>query len=220
MQCSLRYDNLLNERAKVEERHVLLMRLLKNNMTFAEDGSPLYEEIASKTALESAANIDSVNPDQERQRAQAYFRRYWGLLSDEFDYWMMGLLDPESIASWFNDVLFSFEKCKEDKSYPFITLNYDTSWRDVSLTQTVLNPQFCHVVEQIRRLALIESGENHPLNKYWEVLDILIQAESDEFDYIRFSDVKFVGLSFRSRNMAHYKKMEMKRPIRATRLQV
>lgn len=30
----------------------------------------------------------------------SYFRRYWGLQSDQIDYWLAGYIDPETMASW------------------------------------------------------------------------------------------------------------------------
>ena len=35
---------------------------------------------------------------------KAYFRRYWGLKSDQLDYWLAGYVDPETAASWFTSV--------------------------------------------------------------------------------------------------------------------
>ena len=40
------------------------------------------------------------NIKKKQYLLDSYFRRYWGLQSDQIDYWLAGYVDPETMASW------------------------------------------------------------------------------------------------------------------------
>lgn len=39
-----------------------------------------------------------------------YYSRYWGLKSDQFDYWLSDLVDPDTFVSWFYSTAKSFQE--------------------------------------------------------------------------------------------------------------
>jgi hypothetical protein len=40
-----------------------------------------------------------------KHNTKSYFRRFWGLKSDQLDYWIAGYIDPETMLSWFSATL-------------------------------------------------------------------------------------------------------------------
>jgi hypothetical protein len=71
MHCNMRYDDLYKLRMEIED---------------------LRRSRDVKTADYEAFRTD---------RIKSYFRRYWGLKSDQLDYWLAGYVDPETLSSWF-----------------------------------------------------------------------------------------------------------------------
>src|SRR4051812_1290160 len=70
-----------------------------------------YDQIAQQKADIEAKYTGKCGERLEAEKQWfLYHRRYWGLKSDQFDYWLSGLIDCETISSWFNSVLKIFEK--------------------------------------------------------------------------------------------------------------
>lgn len=156
-----------------------------------------YDAIAHDKAM-----IDS------REEALYYFRRYFGLKSDQFDYWLSGLVDAENILSWFYSILSSFETSK----YVTYTLNdkqqritFEQGWNEVRASHVAQDTTFVRTIERIRQIALLE-GE--PKSKYYLLVDLFAEIEAYEKDFIHFTEVNFIFMRIRGGNIASFRKME------------
>lgn len=78
LHCNTRYDALYETRKTIEASYAT------NRL------------IGRKANYRTSAYISSSDP-----QVRSYFRRYWGLKSDQLDYWLAGYVDPETLASWF-----------------------------------------------------------------------------------------------------------------------
>lgn len=98
-----------------------------------------------------------------------YFARYWGLKSDEFDYWMDGFIDIETFTSWFYSTLNSF---REDN--PVCGVTFRQGWETVGLKDNqVVNPLFLQFIEEIIEIASKNGRMETPFEKLLEVIERL-----------------------------------------------
>jgi hypothetical protein len=148
------------------------------------------------------ATIDS------REKALYYFRRYFGLKSDQFDYWLSGLIDAENILSWFYSILSAFET---GKSVTYTIGNkqeritFEQGWNEVRESHVAQDTTFVRTIERIRQIAL-QDGEAK--NKYYLLVDLFEEVERYEKDFIRFTEVNFIFTRIRGGNIASFRKME------------
>lgn len=170
-------------------------------------------------------SIAETNQVKDRDEAYAYYRRYWQLKSDQLDFWMAGLVDPETIASWFFQVMESFLKKPVDPlpqgevgiAQSFVS--YIEGWLHVSVTHEALNPRLTEIIAQI-----YESTKKYPysrndsgvdelaVTRFKDLLQILERAEISEKAYIKFTSVViFWWWPLRGKSMKAYAEMEEKR---------
>ena len=84
--------------------------------------------------------------------ARSYYARFWGLKSDEFDYWLADLVDIETYCNWcfmtmkaFND-----DKPLEQGADP---LNFAWGWAEVGIADhQASNPWFYQLTEAVREV--------------------------------------------------------------------
>jgi hypothetical protein len=143
-----------------------------------------------------------------REQALGYYRRFFGLKSDQFDYWLSGLIDAENMASWTYATLNGFE---QDKKVCYLV---DGVEECVSLREGFVeslsvhdapNATFVRFMEKIQALA----KENlTPKEKYYELIRLLERTEDAERDFIRFADVNFAFMRLRGGDMRAFRKME------------
>jgi hypothetical protein len=148
------------------------------------------------------ATIDS------REKARYYFRRYFGLKSDQFDYWLSGLVDAENILSWFYSILSAFEtkKCVTytvNNTQECIT--FEEGWNEVRGSHVTQDSTFVRTIERIRQIAQQECDAK---TKYYLLVDLLEEVETYEKDFIRFAEVNFIFMRIRGGNIASFRKME------------
>lgn len=65
-----------------------------------------YDALAQAKTNIIKSIVDTGNEGRElpasiRYEIELYHRRYWGLKSDQIDYWLAGYVDPETLISWF-----------------------------------------------------------------------------------------------------------------------
>lgn len=90
-----------------------------------------------------------------------YYRRFWGLKSDQFDYWLYGVLDHDTFYDWSYSLLLNFISNKEmdidvNQKKPVISLIESWShWRnmDERVNRGGSNPRFEEFTQSIFELA-------------------------------------------------------------------
>lgn len=143
-----------------------------------------------------------------REEAFNYYRRYFGLKSDQFDYWLSGLIDAENIASWSYATLNGFELEKkvcfvENGQSDCVTFN--EGWEESLNLHDAPNATFVRVMEKIRDLVKKDISRKE---KYYELIRLLEKTEEIERDIIHFTDVNFLFMRIRGGNMRAFRRME------------
>lgn len=137
-----------------------------------------YDEIY-KLKIEIESNID----DPERSKEipylrKAYFRRYWGLKSDQLDYWFAGYVDPETISSWFMSVVDDLSVASKTRRLPRVGgVTYRESWKEVRGNHEAINIRLVEIVENIvNKISIIEERTH----KYAALLALMDRIENKE----------------------------------------
>lgn len=86
--CSQRYDALSNLRVEI-----LSLQNEKAKKESSKDG----KDDAAKADIDQKINILESKRDA---LTKDYYRRFWALKSDQFDYWLMGVLDHDAFFDW------------------------------------------------------------------------------------------------------------------------
>ena len=155
-----------------------------------------YDQISEKRqSLELLYKPE--NPTEFARQSYLHHRRYWGLKSDQFDYWLSGLIDCETICSWFFSVLQHFKKNEKDPDL------FMANWAKIREDHLPHNASFVTLVDGI-----FELGERKLTNRFDNLLGVarlLSEMEFREAHFIRFSDIYFFGLiRLRGPRMAKY----------------
>lgn len=111
---------------------------------------------------------------------RSYFRRYWGLQSDQIDYWLAGYVDPETMSSWIVSLSGSLNgKSVGNRN---LKISYRDSWEEVKDSHKVVNERLRETVafasDVISRL---KSSED----KYAVTLHYLRIIEANERSLIK-----------------------------------
>lgn len=122
MHCNLRYDALYEVR-----------RIIETN----------YKERPTRGTTEREKFDHDV---------KVYVRRYWGLKSDQLDYWLAGYVDPETISSWLMSTVDLLSK-----SESVIDLR---DYLDELETHKTVNERLVEVVFFLTRISQIKNGKN------------------------------------------------------------
>tara|TARA_R110000824_G_scaffold401771_1_gene615724 strand:- start:403269 stop:403940 length:672 start_codon:yes stop_codon:yes gene_type:complete len=143
-----------------------------------------------------------------REEALNYYRRYFGLKSDQFDYWLSGLIDAENMASWSYATLNSFELEKHvsfnyEGREEFVT--FSEGWEESLTLHEAPNATFVRVMERIQEIAHMKLSRKE---KYAKLIELLEITERVERDFIRFADTTFLAMRIRGGDMRAFRKME------------
>lgn len=80
-----------------------------------------------------------------RDEISSYFRRYWGLQSDQIDYWLAGYVDPETMVSWIISLTGSLER--KTIGQGINVYSYAESWNDeIEASHRVVNKRLTETV--------------------------------------------------------------------------
>lgn len=155
---------------------------------------------------------------ENKYQAYGYYRRYFGLKSDQFDYWLSGLVDAENISSWFYSLLNSFEQEKrvryvEDGEEKW--MNFYEGWEKSKSAHDAPNAAFVRVIERIQELSR-ETGDRK--SKYYKLISLLRSTEKAERDFIAFADINFIFRRIRGGDMAAFQKMEVRHHTRVSKI--
>lgn len=119
--------------------------------------------------------------DTRNHLIQSYFRRYWGLQSDQIDYWLAGYVDPETMASWVTSL-------SDALNFKFIghgdgSITYKNSWdNEARKTHRVINGRLRETVLFTRRYI---SRVKSPSHRYAIILHYLRIIEENERSLVR-----------------------------------
>ena len=105
-------------------------------------------------------------------RIISYFRRYWGLKSDQIDYWLAGSLDPETLSSWLMSTVDALQS-KERHQTHVGDKSYKDSWKDIKVWHEAVNPTFAEIMKNLAAV-ISDQGEKQ---RYADVFIILRDAE-------------------------------------------
>lgn len=146
-----------------------------------------------------------------KDEAAGYMRRFFGLKSDQFDYWLSGMVDAENISSWTYSVLNSFEARKsvwywEGEVEKHMTL--EEGWEAARKSHLAANVAFVGLMDTTLRIAKEEKPKRE---KYLALISELVDIEKRERDFIRFADVRFIMRRIRSDDMRAFQRMEQRR---------
>lgn len=163
-------------------------------------------------AMHCITRYDIISHDRTqvttREQVLSYYRRYFGLKSDQFDYWLSGLIDAENMASWSYATLNGFE---QEKHLCYLIdgkeecMTFAEGWKESLGVHDAPNATFVRVVEKIRELAKKDIGRKE---KYYELIKLLELTEEIERDFIKFADVRFFFMRIRGGNMRAFRRME------------
>jgi hypothetical protein len=89
----------------------------------------------------------------------AYFGRFWGLKSDQFDYWLAGFVDIETFTDWCFMTVKSFSENKSlrafNRSRVYGEYTFDAGWHYVGLPDhQVTNQWFTELTFALRELGI------------------------------------------------------------------
>jgi hypothetical protein len=99
--------------------------------------------------------IDDIKPKRD---IASYYGRYWGLKSDQFDYWLAGFVDVETFTDWCFMTVKAFSDNKsllagDPREGPPQSLSFDWGWIEVGLADhQVTNPWFAELTWALREL--------------------------------------------------------------------
>ncbi|MBU1293098.1 hypothetical protein KJ819_03495 [Patescibacteria group bacterium] len=156
---------------------------------------------------------------ENKYQAHGYYRRYFGLKSDQFDYWLSGLIDAENISSWLYSLLNSFEQGKrvhyvENGEEKWMT--FHEGWEKSKTSHDAPNIVFVRVIERIQELSRAPMDTR---SKYYELISLLCTVEKAERDVIKFADISFINRRIRGGDMRAFQKMERKHHTRAGKVE-
>ncbi|MDH4745879.1 hypothetical protein OMP43_17780 [Sphingomonas sp. CBMAI 2297] len=81
------------------------------------------------------------------QEIDLYYRRFWGLKSDQFDYWLAGYIDPETIISWFMYTVDAIHN--NDAPWSNIYRFKNAGWLSVKKHHEITNFRFYNLIEEL-----------------------------------------------------------------------
>ncbi len=180
----------------------------------------LYSE-KSRLAADYFATIDdAARRAGVEEQVRHYYNRFWGLKSDQFDYWLSGFIDPETMCGYFFSVLRSFQKDRPgvDPDHPFSNASFRRRWFEGQIHHRAADPIFNRLIDELSRLgpaldlelAAIVNGKQPPPGKdpydvaYKALIKNFMRIEKRHRNTIKFMvNVTPRGIARRSR-MASY----------------
>lgn len=130
------------------------------------------------TLYQDRLSIDDHTPAHDIKVRQ-YFRRYWGLKSDQFEYWLAGGVDPQTFSNWFMSTLRSFQNDSHVGR-----LGYRSSWHAEKYDIDIINKSFVDFVSTIHAIAINQKVDAD--QKYFAMLHAMHEIEKRERQFNRY----------------------------------
>lgn len=155
--CNTRYDELYKFKVLLIQRALAL------------------KSISSKKSLDVASSRIELKED-----IRLYFRRFWGMKSDQIDYWLSGYIDPETLISWFMSTIDAIHAPVE--AWKGFSVTESGGWDEVKEFHQVTNPRMHQVVELISQPHF---KKMKPHRRYAELFELFQGIERAERTLIR-----------------------------------
>jgi hypothetical protein len=147
--CSQRYDDLYKDRATLEAQ-------IKTQ---------------KKGALDSPLGVESTDLELP-YGVRSYFSRYYGLKSDQIDFWLAGYVDPETLASWLMSLVQNLYHDSIGGEYSF-----ERGWSHVAKSHELINPTLHGFVEKFRRDKAIVLASPNKNAMYIKIISNIFEVE-------------------------------------------
>jgi len=191
--CSQRYVELSNLRLKILKIQGIIER--KNNelneLLEAKKGKP-GEATTDSIKISFDQAISVLNSEIEERNSlmylmiDDYYRTFWGLKSDQFDYWLMGVLDHDAFFDWSFYLAVKIIRengtKKDDNSFDRLPISLRDSWEKWSSKGSGVNhggsnPAFVIFTQKLFEIAAIKTKvDDVLLNR--QVIDAMEEAET------------------------------------------
>ena len=136
-------------------------------------------EIIKSISISSAAKPRSASPGRVAiaigHEIELFHRRFWGLKSDQIDYWLAGYVDPETLISWFMSTADTIHNPVE--VWRDFSDNSDGGWHSVKAFHETTNPRLFQIVEALRQPSV---GRMHPDDQYAVLFKLFGSIEREE----------------------------------------
>lgn len=155
-------------------------------------------------------SIADLRGQAQKTAVVSYYARYWGLKSDEFDYWLAGLIDIETFCNWNALTLKAFkanaELAKGDRDSDFIR-----GWAELGKQDNAVpNPWFSEFTEELLKISADDGLTSAGFDEMLNVIEV-VEMKSEEFR-VKLRNNMTVG-QYRA-NREKYKKLGLSRDIR------
>lgn len=104
-----------------------------------------------------------------------YYNRYWGLKSDQIDYYIAGWIDPDTLRSWLYSTYLAMRSEVRSKAEGRLGLSMIDSWSHAKAYHIAANPYFAEITEVLFEAAAASSG---PRNDIAVINTVLQQLEA------------------------------------------
>lgn len=177
MSCNARYDDLYKVKTK------LIYKISKQSsdaVVSADEGNIDNIDIIDNHTSEIESNDDKYSDISHE--VELYYRRFWGLKSDQVDYWLAGYIDPETVISWFMSTveavhnpahsLTGFEQAKLG------------GWEYVKDFHMVTNPRLYQIGEEITQQIFGQMGQAERYGRLYKLFKVIEEDEKSWIDLL------------------------------------
>jgi hypothetical protein len=148
--------------AKIGAINTRMTVILHCNARYAE----LYQFRAQLHHLPTGSK-DAI--DHKAKMVDAYFRQYWGLKSDQIDYWIANFVDSETLSSWLLSTVDALADHSEVEGE-----SYRESWERVAPEHRHVNQTLAKIVDHIMSNI---AKRDAPLMRFAKLYKLLCEAE-------------------------------------------
>lgn len=184
---------------------------LKNKITDCVMGcNARYDDLYKERSRIEEQFIGGTISQKNISIVQNYYNRYWGLKSDQFDYWLSGYVDPETMCSWFYSVMKAFALNPTVGPWSF-----SKGWESSSAYHRVADPMFDEFIERLIDIAnahrpMIEEGNfnrSEAMAIYRDVIALFRDTEAQYAATIGFmTNIPLRGMIAPRQSMKKYLK--------------
>lgn len=116
---------------------------------------------------------------------ESYYRRYWGMKSDQLDYWLAGYIDPETMISWFMYTVDTIHN--QTTPWEVVDKFRHAGWHLVKAQHLITNARLYALIEEIVQ------------EKYARMSSVEVYASLfHKFERLEFSEESMIDLITRA----------------------
>lgn len=171
--CNTRYDEIQ------KTKHTLREQALKLRNKAVKQRSKAQMRVAAPE-IEPDAQPEQIS-ELLREGVDSYYARFWGLKSDEFDYWLAELIDMDSFFDWSFTTL---RKLRENSELvpgdPKAT--FRSGWERIGRPDNLVsNPWFTEFIDVINKLSQMTVNEVN--DDYTLMAEIIRKIHNESENY-------------------------------------